>query len=148
MKNITIRILRMKRDTVLTFLASLSLYLVLDRASQLLLSHLKLNLLKSINIIIVNYLITAVYLLLITIVVFLFYLIGRSVDLKRRFLSSILSLILGSYIGSLIQVLITYGGPLTLDMIIIAFLNIFVLKYFFFIAFTGMAIGYIKAKQW
>jgi len=120
---------------------------VLDRASQLLLSHLKLNLLKSINIIIVNYLITAVYLLLITIVVFLFYLIGRSVDLKRRFLSSILSLILGSYIGSLIQVLITYGGPLTLDMIIIAFLNIFVLKYFFFIAFTGMAIGYIKAKQ-
>jgi len=147
MKNITIRILRMKRDTVLTFLASLSLYLVLDRASQLLLSHLKLNLLKSINIIIVNYLITAVYLLLITIVVFLFYLIGRSVDLKRRFLSSILSLILGSYIGSLIQVLITYGGPLTLDMIIIAFLNIFVLKYFFFIAFTGMAIGYIKAKQ-
>jgi len=137
----------MKRDTVLTFLASLSLYLVLDRASQLLLSHLKLNLLKSINIIIVNYLITAVYLLLITIVVFLFYLIGRSVDLKRRFLSSILSLILGSYIGSLIQVLITYGGPLTLDMIIIAFLNIFVLKYFFFIAFTGMAIGYIKAKQ-
>ena len=147
MKNITIRILRMKRDTVLTFLASLSLYLVLDRASQLLLSHLKLNLLKSINIIIVNYLITAVYLLLIAIVVFLFYLIGRSVDLKRRFLSSILSLILGSYIGSLIQVLITYGGPLTLDMIIIAFLNIFVLKYFFFIAFTGMAIGYIKAKQ-
>jgi len=147
MKNITIRILRMKRDTVLTFLASLSLYLVLDRASQLLLSHLKLNLLKSINIIIVNYLITAVYLLLITIVVFLFYLIGRNVDLKRRFLSSILSLILGSYIGSLIQVLITYGGPLTLDMIIIAFLNIFVLKYFFFIAFTGMAIGYIKAKQ-
>ena len=147
MKNITIRILRMKRDTVLTFLASLSLYLVLDRASQLLLSHLKLNLLKSINIIIVNYLITAVYLLLITIVVFLFYLIGRSVDLKRRFLSYILSLILGSYIGSLIQVLITYGGPLTLDMIIIAFLNIFVLKYFFFIAFTGMAIGYIKAKQ-
>jgi len=147
MKNITIRILRMKRDTVLTFLASLSLYLVLDRASQLLLSHLKLNLLKSINIIIVNYLITAVYLLLITIVVFLFYLIGRSVDLKRRFLSSILSLILGSYIGSLIQVLITYGGPLTLDMIITAFLNIFVLKYFFFIAFTGMAIGYIKAKQ-
>lgn len=147
MKNITIRILRMKRDTVLTFLASLSLYLVLDRTSQLLLSHLKLNLLKSINIIIVNYLITAVYLLLITIVVFLFYLIGRSVDLKRRFLSSILSLILGSYIGSLIQVLITYGGPLTLDMIIIAFLNIFVLKYFFFIAFTGMAIGYIKAKQ-
>lgn len=147
MKNITIRILRMKRDTVLTFLASLSLYLVLDRTSQLLLSHLKLNLLKSINIIIVNYLITAVYLLLITIVVFLFYLIGRGVDLKRRFLSSILSLILGSYIGSLIQVLITYGGPLTLDMIIIAFLNIFVLKYFFFIAFTGMAIGYIKAKQ-
>ena len=147
MKNITIRILRMKRDTVLTFLASLSLYLVLDRASQLLLSHLRLNLLKSINIIIFNYLITAVYLLLITIVVFLFYLIGRSVDLKRRFLSSILSLILGSYIGSLIQVLITYGGPLTLDMIIIAFLNIFVLKYFFFIAFTGMAIGYIKAKQ-
>ena len=153
MKSITISSLHINKDAILIFLASLGLYLVLDRASYLLLANLKYYLLRNTNIvndpkvlIRINYLITVTYLLFIIAIIFIFYLIGRSVDLKTRLLSSILSLILGSYIGSLIQILITYGGPLTIDMIIVAFLNIFVQRYFFFIAFTGIAIGYIKAR--
>lgn len=155
MKSITISSLHINKnkDAILIFLASLGLYLVLDRASYLLLANLKYYLLRNTNIINdpkvlirINYLITVTYLLFIIAIIFIFYLIGRSVDLKTRLLSSILSLILGSYIGSLIQILITYGGPLTIDMIIVAFLNIFVQRYFFFIAFTGIAIGYIKAR--
>jgi len=61
------------------------------------------------------------------IIVFMFYLIGRKIDLKRKLLSSTLLLILGSYIGSLIEILITYRSileyRLAIDIMIDAFLT-------------------------
>ena len=57
----------------------------------------------------------------------MFYLIGRKIDLKRKLLSSTLLLILGSYIGSLIEILITYRSileyRLAIDIMIDAFLT-------------------------
>ena len=146
--------LRVEGSTALMFLASLGLYLVLDGASHLLLSRLKCHLLREASVtsepgalVRVNYLVAAAHLLLVVVVVLAFYLIGRSVDLRERFLSSVLSLILGSFVGSLVQVSVAYGGPLTVDAIVAALLNVFVQRYFFFIAFTGVAMGHIRARS-
>ena len=150
MKNINSFHFRVEKSNVLIFIASLILYLLLSGASYYLIS-LKLYFLRATSsYILVNYFIAATYLLLVIIIVFMFYLIGRKIDLKRKLLSSTLSLILGSYTGSLIEILITYRSileyRLAIDIMIAAFFNIFTLRYFFFIAFTGIAIGYIKAS--
>ncbi|RLE79623.1 MAG: hypothetical protein DRJ52_08070 [Thermoprotei archaeon] len=150
MKNINSFHFRVEKSNVLIFIASLILYLLLSGASYYLIG-LKLYFLRATSsYILVNYFIAAIYLLLVIIVVFMFYLIGRRIDLKRKLLSSTLSLILGSYTGSLIEILITYRSileyRLAIDIMIAAFFNIFTLRYFFFIAFTGIAIGYIKAS--
>jgi len=150
MKNINSFHFRVEKSNVLIFIASLILYLLLSGASYYLIS-LKLYFLRATSsYILVNYFIAAIYLLLVIIIVFMFYLIGRKIDLKRKLLSSTLSLILGSYTGSLIEILITYRSileyRLAIDIMIAAFFNIFTLRYFFFIAFTGIAIGYIKAS--
>ena len=150
MKNINSFHFRVEKSNVLIFIASLILYLLLSGASYYLID-LKLYFLRATSsYILVNYFIAAIYLLLVIIIVFMFYLIGRKIDLKRKLLSSTLSLILGSYTGSLIEILITYRSileyRLAIDIMIAAFFNIFTLRYFFFIAFTGIAIGYIKAS--
>jgi len=145
-------ILKNIKGFILVFLASLSLYLVLFGASYFLLSYLRSYILKSANfnpraITTINYFIAIIYLLIIIVLVFIFSLIGKRVNLKRDFLPIIFSLILGSYIGSLIEVLVLQWRIISIiDVLIGAFLRIFIDNYYFFLVFTGIAIGYIKPQ--
>jgi len=96
----------------------------------------------------INNLALAVNLIVIVAIILTFYLIGKKIDFKENMLSLILLLFLGFYIGDVIANLmyLLTEFPLTVDLVLSTLINTLLSERKFFIAFTGMAIGYIKSK--
>ena len=139
-----------KRLTLL-FLLPIGLCLALGLIWRLMLYYVRPLLMKEYgpaeSFRITNYVSLILYLIDIFIIIFIFYLIGMRINLKENLLSSAILLFAGFYVGDVINNLLFLHRifSLTMDFILATLVNTLLFQHKFFIAFTGLAIGYIRA---
>ena len=143
---------RKMKDIILMFLVPLSFCLLQGLAWHALLTYkLHLRMINKYDVrafMFINNLALAVNLIVVVAIILTFYLIGKKIDFKENMLSLILLLFLGFYIGDVIARLmyLLTEFPLTTDLILSTLINVLLSERKFFIAFTGMAIGYIRSR--